>query len=124
MKKFAKWLGVFAVVVCLGAAMLACGGELEGKYSHSETKDGVTAKATIELKKDNKCTVSMSYKNVPADMAEYMKDTSIDGTYAIDGDKITITISEGDNETTMTGTIKKGKSITMGEGDKAVTYKK
>ena len=116
MKKFAKWLGVFAVVVCLGAAMLACGGELEGKYSHSETKDGVTAKATIELKKDNKCTITVE---VDGETGE-----SLEGTYKIDGDKITITISEGDNETTMTGTIKKGKSITMGEGDKAVTYKK
>ncbi len=123
MKKFAKWLGVFAVVVCLGAAMLACGGKVEGKYTYKGTQMGVTMKQTIELKKDNKCTVTMEYLEIPDEMKDMIGDqtsSSQEGTYKIDGDKITITVDGHD----MVGTIKKGKSITMGEGDKAVTYKK
>ena len=112
MKKFAKWLGVFAVVVCLGAAMLACGGKVEGKYTYKGTQMGVTMKQTIELKKDNKCTITVE---VDGETGE-----SLEGTYKIDGDKITITIG-GDSQE---GTYKKGKSITLTRGDQSMVFKK
>lgn len=114
MKKLAKWLGMFAVLACLCVAMVACGSDsLEGKYSHSETSNGVKATATINLKKDGVCEISQKMGDV---------EVKYDGTYTVDeNNNISIEYTTTANEElhipamtmTLSGTVKKGKSITV-----------
>lgn len=110
MKKVAKWLGVFAVLACLCLAMVACGDSETGKYKCSYSYEGDKYEEVIELQKDNKVVWTSKVKG---DDGEY--NNTENGTYEVKDGKITITIldEDGDVDYTMTGTFKKGKSITL-----------
>ena len=124
MKKFTKWLGVFAVLACLCLAMVACGDKDE-KYVGTYEQGGVTVQMTIVLKKGDKCTQTMEVIEVPEEMKdqypeEARKPQTAEGTYKIDGDKITFTANGHDTE----AKYEKGKSITINIGKEVVLEKK
>ena len=75
----------------LSALLLAGCGGVEGKYSHQETTpEGETATLTLELKGDKKAVMTMTGSVLGGTL-------SVEGTYAVDGDKVAVTI-DGDEE--------------------------
>jgi uncharacterized protein (TIGR03066 family) len=69
--------------------------KLIGKWELAEAKE---TKGTLEFKKDNKFSVSFDLKG---------KEIKLDGTYKLDGSKLTITTKVMDMETTKSATVKK-----------------
>ena len=103
MKKALKYLGLFAVLACLCLSLTACGG-VTGTYKSTTELAGVKTERIIKLKSGDKCEmIEKTTKNGKTE------ESSAEGTYKIDGEKITITI-EG---APLIGTIKDGK-ITIG----------
>lgn len=100
MKKFAKVFAMIAVVVCLGATMMACGER--GTYVYSGEIAGQTMEISLELKSGGKFvqTVKTTVLGVESTKSE-------EGVYEIDGDKITLKKNADDKVGTV-GTIKKG----------------
>jgi uncharacterized protein (TIGR03066 family) len=70
--------------------------KLVGKWSPKEQKDGVPV--VIELTKDGKLTVRVDAKG---------KEITFEGTYKLDGNKLSLTTKVGDTENTKTKTITK-----------------
>jgi hypothetical protein len=70
--------------------LTACSGGVQGKYSHEEAIPGAgKAKMTLELKGDHKAVMTMS--------GDDMGSASQEGTYEVDGNKISVSIS-GDTQ--------------------------
>jgi uncharacterized protein (TIGR03066 family) len=94
--------------VLLGCALtlvLCCGVSAEdkidakklvGKWEPKEKKEG--GSAVIEFTKDGKVTITLAAKG---------KEVKFDGTYKVDGNKVTTTMKFGDKERTDTQTITK-----------------
>ncbi len=93
--------------------------ETEGKYTNITTDEingaAVTVEMVIELKKDNKCTMTFSVIKG----SETEKKDSVEGVYKIDGDKITITVNSED----IVGSIE-NDSITMNINDQVMVFEK
>lgn len=117
MKKAVKWLALFVMTVCLGAALAACGGKVAGVYECEMEMGGVKSVLTLELKEDETFTVTAKGEVGGVSHEEEMAK----GTYKVDGDKITFTV-EGESET-MEATVKDG-DIVMSQEGVSVTYKK
>jgi hypothetical protein len=93
--------------------------ETEGKYTNITTDEingaAVTVEMVIELKKDNKCTMTLSVIKG----SETEKKDSVEGVYKIDGDKITITVNSED----IVGSIE-NDSITMNINGQVMVFEK
>lgn len=117
MKKVSKLLVCLTAVVCAALCLTACGG-VKGKYKAELTEGGVTMTATIELKGGDKFTMSTKVKgDVPDEMKDFVTqiETTIEGTYKIDGEKITLTSTVSGQENTVEGTIKDGVITIQGQ---------
>ncbi len=72
---------VIGASVAISAAMLgACGGGVEGRYFYGENDEGIT----VELRDENVAVVSITGLS------------SVQGTYSVEGDDITVTMPDGD----------------------------
>ncbi|HWB21239.1 MAG TPA: lipocalin family protein, partial [Phycisphaerales bacterium] len=95
-------LPVLALTLTL--VLVGCGG-VQGKYSHEEKgPDGSMGKMTLELKSGGKATVTMSGGG---------NSMSSEGTYTVDGDKVSITFQGDTQVLTKSGSKLTGKM--MGE---------
>ena len=112
MKKIVKVLSAAVLVVMLGVTLVACGG-VKGTYECEITVMGSTVTTTLELKDGDKCVMSANAGGISSEK---------EGTYKVDGDKITLTVGAN----SVTGTLKDGKiTIAMeGEGSTEITYTK
>lgn len=90
-------LGVAVLVVLTGGVSVAEDKKIDAKklVGKWESKPDVKEKFQIEFTKDGKFTVSGE------------KDKSIEGTYKVDGNKVTVTIKAEGKEVTMKRTISK-----------------
>jgi uncharacterized protein (TIGR03066 family) len=70
--------------------------KLVGKWEPKEKKEDI--KMTIEFTKDGKMMVTITEKG---------KDTKLDGTYKVEGNKLMTTVKVGDMERTRTRTVSK-----------------
>ena len=114
MKKFARILAVVMAVLMVTLCFAACGTKLSGSYTHTEEAFGVTATAKFEFKGD-KVTISSEALGLSA---------SVEGTYEIKDDEITITIDDEDSllkDAAGTFDFEKGKDYIKIDG---VEYKK
>ncbi len=99
MKKLVKVFGLLAVVICMGATLVACGG-ITGTYkgTYSETAMGVTysTEMTLQLKSGDKFTMTAKIS-----MGSESSENSVDGTYSVDGEKLTLKVDGNDIEATI-----------------------
>lgn len=109
MKKTVRVISLLVLTLCLGLALTACAKE-DGKYVVNVGDGDHSYTQTLELK-DGKFTVTVDAGDESQEVAK--------GTYKIKGDKFTATDEAGNK---YEGTIKKGKSITIKQGDNEVTY--
>lgn len=112
MKKFVKVLGLMAVALCLGFTLVACGSdEVEGTYEGTMGEGEYAVTITLELK-DGKAKQTMTVSG---------QTQTVEGTYTVDGDKITI--SAGSISSTVT--YKDGKiTVPLGDEGEIVLTKK
>ena len=108
MKKIVKVLSAAVLVVMLGVTLVACGG-VKGTYECEITVMGSTVTTTLELKDGDKCVMSANAGGISSEK---------EGTYKVDGDKITLTISGESVE----GTISGGEIVITQDGVK-MTFK-
>lgn len=90
MKGFKRVIGCLTLVLCLTLGLVACGGtSYKGVYvGNIDVGGGTTIEITIELKSDGK-------------MVQKMGTEEHEGTYKIDGEKITFTMNGKDTEATI-----------------------
>lgn len=119
MKKAVKWLALFVMTVCLGAALAACGGKVAGVYECEMEMGGVKSVISLELQEDETFTLKTK-----AEVGGVSNEQEIGkGTYKVDGDKITLTLEAEGETTTLEGTVKDG-DIVVSQGGASITYKK
>jgi hypothetical protein len=99
----AKHLATALLTVLL---VVACGGGVEGKYTYTSTVDGEKGSMSLELKSGNKAVWSMESEGISMN-------EKAEGTYSVDGDKITVTIQGDSSVFTLKGDTLKGEF--MGE---------
>lgn len=84
-------LASLAVALVCSVVLAACGG-VEGRYSTEETMpDGSKAKFTLELKGGDKAVMTMGGGALGS------ASMTAEGTYSVDGDKVSVVI-DGDTE--------------------------
>ncbi len=88
MKKSVRVIAVAMALLMVGMLLVACGSTISGTYSNEIEVLGIASGTTFEFKGSK---VSMTIK------VAGMSGDPIEGTYKIDGDKITFTF-EGDSE--------------------------
>lgn len=92
-------------VLALPAALLgACGGGVEGSYFYGEGDEGIT----LELRGGDVAVISISGIS------------SVEGKYSVDGDTITVTMPDGDEDVF---TLRDGNLETRGFGESMVFEK-
>ena len=138
MKKSTKILATVLAAATMLVGVVACSKSgTEGKYKGTMSAFGMDADITLELKGDDKCTMTVDMTDTMKEMADAMgvelsdedlaeAKQSQDGTYAIDGDKITITFvdEESGEEEVTEGTIKDGKITITDESGEELVLKK
>lgn len=87
MKKFARILAVVMAVLMVSLCFVACGNKLSGTYEHTEEAMGITATVKLEFDGD-KVKISSEALGISA---------SVDATYEIKDDEITISIDDEDS---------------------------
>ncbi len=108
-----KLMWVLACLV-LVAVVSGCGG-VEGTYSHEEKMpDGSVVSVTLELKKGGVAVMRMA-----GDSGEGSGSFNVEGTYTVEGDKVTVKHMGG----TDTYTLVDG-NLTVTDGGETVTLKK
>lgn len=108
MKKLVKSLGLAVVLVCLALSVFACGDKTDdykGTYEYTLEEGDSSMTITLELNGKGKVTQIMKSGET---------ETSVTGSYSVDGETITITAKQGEQEVKQTGTIKDG-TITIGD---------
>ena len=110
MKKLVKVFGLLAVIACLCLSVAACGdtgvtGSYEGTLSRKTSEGDYSATVTIVLKSDN--TVEMIGKM--SVNGQQIPETKVNGTYKVEGEKLTITLENAGED--IEATIKSGKII-------------
>lgn len=132
-KKIGTVVATVLMVVLASVMLTACGG-VTGKYTctmklmdympEAGTEYGdMTISLIMELKKDDTLSISAKMDKVPEGMQEQADSMAAafkqEGTYKIDGEKITLTVQGQDQ----VGTIKKGE-ITMVMVEAPLIFKK
>jgi hypothetical protein len=92
------------IVALCGVLLSACGGGVQGRYFFGEGGEGIT----IELRSEDVAVVSISGLS------------SVQGTYSVDGDTVTVTMPDGDIDVF---TIQDGNLTTQGFGEEMVFVK-
>ena len=92
-----------SLVVALSGGLSAADEKIDakkliGKWEPKDTKDPAGRKFVIEFAKDDKVTLTAG---------EPGKDFKAEGTYKLDGNKLTLTIKFGEKEEKMTRTVSK-----------------
>ena len=86
MKRSIRFIAIAMVLLMLCLSLASCGKTLSGKYTSDK---GLFGETTYEFSGSK---VEISYKSLLGTV------TTVNGTYEIDDDKITITLDDGDDE--------------------------
>jgi len=123
------WRATAAVLLVVGLATRAGGREqaadnkskIVGVWSVPEDPN-LKAAGTIEFTRDMKLKVALSVK-----VTDKTESVNFDGTYAVDGDKLTVTVKMDGNSKTEKLTIKRlddKELVTVDEKGKEETFKR
>ena len=93
MKKSIRILAVVLVAVMLCMTLASCGKKLSGAYKLDATVAGSGVVTTYDFS-GKKVTITMETKV----LGSVTGTTTLEGTYSIDDDKITIDIEDGDDD--------------------------